>query len=250
MHSRNKISLALAVGLLPCSFGASYAAEGSEKGPDPAAIEFFEKEIRPALVGNCTVCHSGERAQGNLRLDFRGGWEQGGKSGPAIMPGSPDESPLIRAIRHEDPAVTMPLGGKKLAPEVIAAFERWVSMGAPDLRDTPASAPVAEKSWEEIFKERSRWWSLQRVVRPPVPGVKQAQWSDQAVDRFILAKLEVKGLGPAPRAGRAALFRRLSFLLTGLPPTPEDIAAFLAALRRTLGAVLDGCRTLHRHLRL
>ncbi len=227
MPWRNKISLVLTVGLLPWSFGVAYAAEGAEKEPDAAAIEFFEKEIRPALVGNCAVCHSGAAAQGNLRLDFRGGWEQGGKSGPAVVRGDPDNSPLIRAIRHQDPGVAMPLGGKKLDAEVIAAFERWVNMGAPDPRDAPSSAPVVEKSWEETFNDRSRWWSLQSVVRPAVPSVKQAQWSDQAVDRFILAKLEAKGLGPAPRAGRATLFRRLSFVLTGLPPTPEHIAAFL-----------------------
>ena len=230
MSSRNKILFALTVGLLPWSFGASFAAEDGEKGPDPAAIEFFENEIRPALVGNCAVCHSGAAAQGGLRLDFRGGWEQGSKSGPAIVRGDPDNSPLIRAIRHEDPAVAMPLGGKKLDPDVIAAFERWVSMGAPDPRDAPSSAPVVEKSWEETFNDRSRWWSLQPVVRPPVPGVKQAQWSDQAVDRFILAKLEAKGLGPAPRAGRADPVPAAELLADGpaahtrgsSPPSSDD----------------------------
>ena len=227
MSPRNRVSLAVVLGLLPWASGAIHAAEGDDKDLSPAALEFFENKIRPALVENCTVCHSGERPQGNLRLDFRGGWQQGGMSGAAILPGNVDQSPLIRAIRHEGSAAPMPLGGKKLSPDVIAAFERWVSMGAPDPRDTPSSAPVVEKSWEETFRERSRWWSLQPVVRPLVPGVEQAQWSDQAIDHFILAKLEENSLGPAPRAARAALLRRLSFVLTGLPPKPEDVSAFL-----------------------
>ena len=224
---RKRVSLAVVLGLLPWASSPIHAAEGDDKDLSPAALEFFESKIRPALVENCTVCHSGERPQGNLRLDYRGGWQQGGMSGPAIIPGNVDLSPLIRAIRHEDSAAPMPLGGEKLAPEVITAFERWISMGAPDPRDAPSAAPVVEKSWEETFRERSRWWSLQPVVRPPVPGVEQEQWSDQDIDRFILAKLEENGLAPAQRAGRAALLRRLSFVLTGLPPKPEDVSAYL-----------------------
>ena len=227
MSSRNRSSLLLIVGLAPWFSGATLAAEGGGKNPSRADIEFFENEIRPVLVRDCTACHGGKQAQANLRLDFRGGWERGGKSGPAVVPGNLDESPLIRAIRHDGSMSPMPLGGKKLAPDVIAAFERWVSLGAPDPRDTPSSAPVVEKSWEETFLERSRWWSLQPVVRPHIPDVGQAHWSNQAIDRFILAKLDAKGLVPAPRAGRATLFRRLSFVLTGLPPTPEDVAAFV-----------------------
>ena len=225
---RKRVSLAVVMGLLPWASVSIHAAEGDAQDLSPAALEFFESKIRPALVENCKVCHSGERPQGNLRLDYRGGWQQGGMSGPAIIPGNVDLSPLIRAIRHEGSAAPMPLGGKKLAPGVIAAFERWVSMGAPDPRDAPSAAPVVEKSWEETFHERSRWWSLQPVVRPPLPGVEQEQWSDQDIDRFILAKLEENGLAPAQRAGRAALLRRLSFVLTGLPPKPEDVSAFLS----------------------
>jgi hypothetical protein len=125
----------------------------------------------------------------------------------------------------------MPLGSEKLDPAVIIAFEEWVSIGAPDPRDQPSVTPAqekkAEKSWSEIFEERSHWWSLQPVSRPLVPDVQQLQWSDQAVDRFILARLESKGLAPARRAERHILLRRLSFTLTGLPPTPEDLDAFL-----------------------
>ena len=125
----------------------------------------------------------------------------------------------------------MPLGSAKLDPAVIKAFEEWVSIGAPDPRDSPSASPEKgrekEKTWSEIFEERSHWWSLQPVKRPAVPEVEQGQWSDQPVDRFILARLESEGLAPAPRAERHVLLRRLSFTLTGLPPTPEDVSAFL-----------------------
>ncbi len=192
-----------------------------------AAREFFETRIRPVLVGECASCHSGERPQGGLRLDYRGGWERGGKSGTPIERGNVDKSLLIRLIRHESPGMPMPLGGKKLAPEVIAAFEEWVRMGAPDPRDTAATAPPPEQSWDSLLGDRRRWWSLQPVVRPAVPSVKQFRWSKRAVDRFILAKLEARGLVPAPRTELATLLRRLNYVLTGLPPTPEEVDAFV-----------------------
>ncbi|MFN0170301.1 MAG: PSD1 and planctomycete cytochrome C domain-containing protein [Bryobacteraceae bacterium] len=192
----------------------------------PADREFFENRIRPVLVEQCTSCHSGERPQGALRLDFRGGWEKGGKSGPALVRGEPGKSPLIRAIRHEGAGMAMPLGGKRLAPEVIAAFEQWVTRGAPDPRDAPVVARV-NKSWAATFEERRKWWSLQPVTRPPVPAVNREAWSSQPVDRFILAKLEAQSLAPAEPADRATLLRRLSFVLTGLPPAPEEVDAFV-----------------------
>ena len=123
----------------------------------------------------------------------------------------------------------MPLGSGKLDPAVIKAFEEWVRMGAPDPRDEPPAAPTKnkEKTWSEIFEDRSHWWSLQPVKKPPLPEVQQSQWSDEAVDRFILAKLEAKGLAPAPRAEPGLLLRRLAYTLTGLPPTPQAIDTFL-----------------------
>lgn len=193
-----------------------------------SGYEFFESKIRPALSEHCLNCHSGELAQAGLRLDFRGGWEKGGMQGPAIVPGDPDKSPLIRALRHESPGVPMPLSGEKLSAEIVSAFEQWVRMGAPDPRDTPsATRKPAEKPWAEVFTDRRRWWSLQPVVPSRVPAVKRMAWSNQPVDRFILARLEKDGLGPAPKANRATLLRRLSFLLTGLPPTPAEVAAFV-----------------------
>ena len=218
--------LAVALGLACLAFGAVYSAEG-QNDLSPGELEFFEREIRPVLVDNCVTCHSGGLVMGGLRLDYRGGWEQGGQSGPVIIPGDPDQSLLIRAISHAGSQTPMPLGGSRLAPEAIDAFVEWVRMGAPDPRDAPAVEPTIEQSWEEVYEERSRWWSLQPVVRPPLPSVEYEEWSHQPVDRFLLAKLEEKGLDPAPGADRSALLRRLSYVLTGLPPTPEEAAAFV-----------------------
>ena len=227
MPGPRNLGLTLVLGLLLAGATATPASPQDSPNNSPAGIEFFENRIRPVLTDKCNVCHSGDRPQGNLRLDFRGGWQQGGKSGPAIIPGQPDNSPLILALRHEGAASPMPLGSGKLDPEVVKAFEDWVRMGAPDPRNQPSAAPKAAKTWSEIFEERSHWWSLQPVARPTLPEVRQTQWSDQPIDRFVLARLESEGLAPAPQTDRHILFRRLSFTLTGLPPTPAEIATFL-----------------------
>jgi hypothetical protein len=190
--------------------------------------EYFESNIRPVLVQQCITCHRGERPQGGLNLDHRAGWQAGGKSGPAVVSGDPGKSLLVRVLRQEQGVPAMPLGGQKLSPEAIAAFEEWIRSGAFDPRDKPNAAPAVSKSWQETFNERRQWWSLQPVSRPAVPAVKNAQWSRHPVDRFILARIEAAGLSPAPRADRGTLIRRLSFVLTGLPPTPEDVDAFVA----------------------
>ena len=217
--------LTVAVGLLG-ALGASHAADG-DGAISSVDLEFFETKIRPALVNKCLMCHSGELAQANLRLDFRDGWRVGGKSGPAIVPGDPASSLLMQAIRHEGSSMPMPLGAK-LDRKVVEDFEQWVLMGAPDPRDTPSTQSAVEPSWKETFEKRKGWWSLRPVLRPPVPAVKREHWSDRAIDRFILAELEAKDLNTAPPADRATLFRRLSIVLRGLPPAPEEVAAFLS----------------------
>ena len=124
---------------------------------DAAGREFFETKIRPVLAQQCLSCHSGERPQAGLNLDYRAGWEVGGKSGPAIVRGEPGKSLIVRAIRHEQGVTPMPLGREGAPPETIAAFEEWVRTGAFDPREKPvAGAPAASvsKSWEETFNER------------------------------------------------------------------------------------------------
>jgi hypothetical protein len=195
--------------------------------PDDAGIEFFEKKIRPVLVEHCYECHSSQskKKRGELLLDSRAGVRKGGESGPVIVPGKPQESLLIKAIRHVDPELKMPPNGK-LPEAVIADLEAWIKMGAPDPRDK-ATPAVAGANWAEMLHDRRSWWSLQPVRRPALPRVKNAAWSDHPVDQFILAKLEDKGLTPVGPADARTLVRRLSLVLTGLPPTPAEVDAFL-----------------------
>ena len=227
----NWLAPAVLAGLLFCVFGLVQAAGTGKVDISPEAREFFERNIRPALANNCFVCHSADLAQGKLRLDSPDGWERGGRSGPAVIPGDPDASLLIRAIRHEGPGLPMPLGGEKLSAELIDVFERWVRTGAVAPKDATGPEAVgtdeAQTDWEQAYRDRSRWWSLQPVAMPAVPDVTMEEWSDHAVDRFLLARLEANGLTPAPRADRRTLLRRVSYLLTGLPPKPGEVAAFL-----------------------
>src|SRR5262249_555275 len=192
-----------------------------------AGIEFFEKKIRPVLVEHCYECHSSQskKKRGELLLDSRAGVRKGGESGPVIVPGKPHESLLIKAIRHVDPELKMP-PKSKLPEAVIADLEAWIKMGAPDPRGK-ATPAVASATWAEMLRDRRSWWSLQPVRRPALPRVKNAAWSDHPVDRFILAKLEDKGLSPAVAADQRTLIRRLNLVLTGLPPTPAEVDAFL-----------------------
>ncbi|MBK9169476.1 MAG: PSD1 domain-containing protein [Bryobacterales bacterium] len=193
-----------------------------------AGMERFETTIRPVLERHCIACHQGERGQGGLRLDLRGGWETGGKHGPAVVPGRPDASLLLKAMRHEPGIAPMPLGAAKLPDETIAAFVQWIAAGAPDPRTAPRGANShPERPWSEVFAERKQWWSLQPVRRPEPPPVRDTQWARQPLDRFILHRLESEGLRPAPPAARAVLFRRLHFVLTGLPPDPAEVDAFV-----------------------
>ncbi len=190
---------------------------------DSAAAEFFENHVRPVLIDHCYSCHSTEakNVRGDFLLDTKAGWEKGGASGrPALIPGNVEESPLIRAVRHEDPDLAMP-PKTKLSEEQIEVLVAWVKMGAPDPRvnATPLPDPAA----------RAReHWAFQPVREPALPGVKDAGWVKMPVDRFVLASLEARGMKPAPQADPRTLIRRASFVLTGLPPTMEDVERFVA----------------------
>jgi hypothetical protein len=196
--------------------------------PTPEQVAFFESRIRPILVENCYECHSAtaKKIKGGLLLDSRTAVQRGGNTGPAITPGDPAASLLIEAIRHSSEDLAMP-PDNKLPPQVIADFETWVGMGAPDPRTTDTVAAV--KASESIDWDRARqWWSLRPLAAPTPPVVKNARWPANDLDRFILARLEAASLQPAADADRRALIRRATYDLTGLPPTPEDVAAFLA----------------------
>lgn len=198
-----------------------------QQQPSREGVEFFEKKIRPVLESNCYVCHSAnsKRLQGGLLLDSREGMLKGGNSGqPAIKPGDPDSSLLIKAIRYRDPKLQMPPTGQ-LPAEQAKDFEAWVKMGGPDPRGQTTSAQVSSQSYN--FDEARTFWSFQPVRNPPVPQVNHKAWLSSPVDRFILAKLESKGLKPVAGADKRTLIRRATFDLTGLPPTPEEVDSFL-----------------------
>jgi hypothetical protein len=190
---------------------------------DAEGIAFFEKKIRPVLVERCYECHSSQAPQleGSLSLETRDGARKGGDQGPAVVPGDPEKSLLIRAIRYSDKDLQMPPAPKaKLPPDVIADFETWIKRGAPDPR-TGASAPAAK--YVVDVEAARKTWPYTRPVEPAVPSVKNKAWPRNPIDHFILAKLEEKGLAPAPDADKRTLLRRLTYDLTGLPPTPEDV---------------------------
>ncbi len=198
--------------------------------PKPVAdgAAFFEAKIRPVLVDRCYQCHSAgsDKIKGGLRLDHREGMVKGGDAGPSVIPGNPDESPLIEAIRYKDESLRMP-PKTPLSPDQVADFEAWVKMGAPDPRDALPAGPAPDRPTIDFEKARG-FWSFRPVVDPPVPAVKDASWPKNDVDRFLLARLEAAGLAPVADAGRATLIRRATFDLTGLPPTVEEVDAFLA----------------------
>jgi hypothetical protein len=190
--------------------------------------EFFERKIRPLLVDNCYECHraGAKKIGGGLLLDSRAGIIKGGDTGPAITPGDPEASLLIHAVRQTDAQLTMP-PKSRLSPAEIADLEAWVRMGAPDPRTADTVAVV--KAREAIDWNKAReWWSFRALEKPAIPAVKEKRWPANDLDRFILARLEKEGLEPTPDAEKRVLLRRASFDLIGLPPTPDEMNAFLA----------------------
>ncbi|MBI3881190.1 MAG: DUF1553 domain-containing protein [Verrucomicrobia bacterium] len=183
------------------------------------------------LAGECYECHSAKKQKGGLRLDSRDALLKGGENGPAIVRGNAKKSLLITAITHERDDLKMPEKGVKLDGEVIENFIAWVNMGAPDPRDSPpAELTSAGSSWDATLAARKTWWSFQPVQKPTVPTSKNAGWSEHPVDRFLLTKMEERGLQPASPAELRVLIRRLHFALTGLPPKPEEIEAFVGTV--------------------
>ncbi|MFN5804076.1 MAG: DUF1549 domain-containing protein, partial [Opitutia bacterium] len=196
------------LGVLLLSVVAATAAD------DPAGVAFFEQKIRPALAEHCYECHSAKakKIKGGLYLDSKAGWEKGGDSGQAvIIPGKPDESLLLRTVLHLEEDMKMPPKKPKLPDAVLADLTAWIRMGAPDPRtQATAEAKRADKSW----------WSLQPLA---------TTFNHASVDGFVGEKLAANRLDFNPPAGPAALITRMTYDLTGLPPTPEEQDAFIAA---------------------
>lgn len=189
--------------------------------PTREQLEFFENKIRPVLSQNCYKCHSvnSEKVKGGLLLDSREATLRGGDTGPAVVPGDLEKSLLIKAVRYTDADLQMP-PKKQLSDEQVADLEKWVKMGAPD----PRTATAAQKEWKDSSKN---WWAWQPLAKPTAPEVKDKTWAQTPVDNFILAKLDAKGLTPNPIADKRTLIRRATFDLIGLPPTPEEVDAFI-----------------------
>lgn len=202
------------------------AAASHAWAADPEGIAFFEQKIRPVLVEQCYACHSAEartakKLKGGLLLDTAAGVLSGGDSGPAIVAGKPAESLLVKALKYD--GLEMP-PNSKLADNIVADFVKWIELGAPDPREGEASG----KPKREINLEEGRkFWSFQPLKSAPPPEVKREEWSHTPIDRFIAAKHEEHNLQPSGPASREKLLRRVYFDLIGLPPTPEQLAAFL-----------------------
>jgi mono/diheme cytochrome c family protein len=197
------------------------------RAEDPIAQ--FEREVRPVLEENCIKCHGPEKQKGGLRLDQKTSMITGGESGaPAVRPGKSSDSPLIKLITSTDPDEFMPPKGDRLKAEQIAALRRWIANGA-HLPSTTEAAPALEAlpPSKTLTDQDRNFWSFKPVKRMDSALPISDGWSLQPIDHFICKKLHERGLVPSPEASRQVLIRRLSFDLTGLPPTPEEVRAFL-----------------------
>ncbi|MBL8178307.1 MAG: PSD1 domain-containing protein [Bryobacterales bacterium] len=187
--------------------------------------DFFETRIRPVLAEKCYSCHNAKLKSpfGGLTLDTAPAFLKGGDSGPAFRPGDPASSLLLEALRYTNLRLKMPPTGK-LPDSVIADFETWIRMGAPDPRS--AAPPASPKPSIDLAQGR-RWWAFQPVRKPVLPNVRQRHWVRSPIDAFLLARLEAQQLTPAKPASKRDFLRRVTFDLTGLPPTPQDTSAYL-----------------------
>jgi len=195
---------------------------GSAAEAQRAKLEFFESRVRPILVQRCQECHGPEKQESGFALVSREALLTGGQSGPAVVPGMPDESLLIQAVRHE--GREMPLEGK-LADDEIAVLEQWVRDGA---AWTTMGGGEVLGDQEQLFEQAKSHWAFQPVRKPPAPALAKKGGVATPIDAFLVAKLEAAGLEQAPRAPPRTLIRRLSFDLRGLPPSPDEVDAFVA----------------------
>ena len=189
------------------------------------ANEHFELKIRPLLANRCFACHSSS-ALGGLTMTSREALIRGGKSGPALVPGKPEESLMIRAVEHADERMKMPMGAAKLSDGEIALLSDWVKTGAA-WPEAPKSGTVAKGSTYVITPEQRAFWAFQTPVKPALPAVHDAAWAHNGIDRFVLEQLEAKNLKPNASAAKRDLIRRAYLDLTGLPPTYAETEAFV-----------------------
>jgi hypothetical protein len=227
----NLSEMAQMVRVLACAAAFAFGA-GAVRGDEA----FFREKVEPVLKEHCYKCHSAEaeKIKGGLLLDSKEGILRGGDTGLALAPGDPDNSKIIIAVRHRDPDLQMP-PKEKLAAEQIAVLEKWVKMGAPDPRSSPAPAYRAQKEL----------WSTKPIQKPAVPQVKNTKWVRDPVDAFVLAELEKRGFAPVKAADARTLARRMSFDLVGLPPEPEAVEKLAAGKVKFEEAVDEALKSPH-----
>jgi mono/diheme cytochrome c family protein len=203
---------------------ASAAGDNQRERTNP--VEFFEKQVRPVLAAHCLDCHGPKRRKAGLRLDSREAMLSGGDSGPAMVVGHPEESRLIKAVAYNE-APRMPPAGR-LKPEEIEILTKWIKDGAHWPTTDARVRPATPTGGLMVTAKDREFWSFRPISDPPVPPVRDAAWPRNSIDRFILARLEAEGLRPVAPADRRVWLRRVSFDLVGLPPTPEEVDAYLA----------------------
>jgi mono/diheme cytochrome c family protein len=225
LHPASRVMAVLALVAAACP--PAMGEEQTGKTPSPSANashshDLFENKIRPLLVEHCQQCHGEKKQWAGLRLDSREAMLKGGDSGPAIVPGKPDESELLLRVTEQDDDLRMPPAESSpaLSAEQVAVLRRWIADGAA----WPAAVVQAPDARELARKNH---WAFQPIVRPEVPAVAGRDDIENPIDRFVLAKLRSDDLDLSPQADRRTLIRRASYDLTGLPPSPEQVAAFV-----------------------
>jgi len=226
-HAQEVALAARLLAVCVLAVGLAGSVDSRPQGALPAAdAEFFETRVRPVFVEHCNECHAGgpRKEKGGLRIDSREALLKGGDSGPALVPGDAGASLLHKVVTYADPDMAMPPKGK-LSDAQIADIAEWIRRGAPDPRGTEAATPLTDG---DPLAGSDHWafQSLPRAVAVPAP--RTPNWTRGPIDAFVLARLEAEGLAPAPEADRRTLIRRASFDLTGLPPTPDEVEAFVA----------------------
>ena len=207
------------------AFMGAAALSGEPKFSD-ADLAFFDKEVKPVLTANCLKCHGGDNPKGNLRFTTRAAVLKGGANGAVVNLDKPEQSRLLSAIDYKNEALKMPPPGR-LQQSQIDTLAAWVKRGLPMRSLEVEAAALHQSRGGMVTPESKNYWAYKPVKRPEPPNVRDRAWVRNPIDAFILAKLEEKGLKPAPPADRIALIRRVYYDLTGLPPTPEQVDEFV-----------------------
>ncbi|HVS38148.1 MAG TPA: PSD1 and planctomycete cytochrome C domain-containing protein [Gemmataceae bacterium] len=226
-----RLTGAVVFGLLACSRPAAAADADKPAPPSPEAVQFFEAKIRPLLADNCMRCHGPTKQRGGLRLDNRADLLAGGDNGKDVVPGDVNNSLLLQAVAQTNPDLKPmpPPPNPKLSAQQIADLTTWIKMGAPwpGQEKAVASGSTIRRGKFEITDKDRAHWAFQPVKRPAVPTVKNTAWVINPIDAFILAKLDAKYLQPNPPASKRELIRRVTYDVTGLPPTPQEVENFV-----------------------